>query len=51
MTARERARDAGTACLKHMLEWSLRHDAANAADAAVDGVEGGCGGHCTCERN
>ena len=26
MTALERADDAGTACLKHMLEWSLRHE-------------------------
>lgn len=26
MTAMERALDPGTACLKHMLAWSLRHD-------------------------
>ncbi|MBV9835381.1 MAG: hypothetical protein JO055_13290 [Alphaproteobacteria bacterium] len=26
MTAMERAEDPGTACLKHMLVWSLRHD-------------------------
>jgi hypothetical protein len=26
MTAMERADDPGTACLKHMLTWSLRHD-------------------------
>jgi hypothetical protein len=47
MTALERTRDAGTACLKHMLEWSLRHDAEN----PDDGVDGGCGGHCTCKGN
>jgi hypothetical protein len=42
MTALERADDAGTACLKHMLEWSLRYDA--------DGAGDGCGhGRCTCE--
>jgi hypothetical protein len=28
MTAMDRADDPGTACLKHMLVWSLRHDAA-----------------------
>ena len=27
MTAMERAEDPGTACLKQMLVWSLRHDA------------------------
>ncbi len=43
MTALERADDAGTACLKHMLEWSLRHDA--------ESPDEGCGGHCTCERS
>ncbi|MBI3196159.1 MAG: hypothetical protein HYZ40_01370 [Rhodospirillales bacterium] len=43
MTALERADDAGTACLKHMLEWSLRHDA--------EGPGEGCGGHCTCQGN
>ena len=43
MTALERADDAGTACLKHMLEWSLRHDA--------DGADEGCGGQCTCGQN
>ena len=42
MTALERADDAGTACLKHMLEWSLRHEATDSED--------GCGsGHCTCK--
>ena len=41
MTALERADDAGTACLKHMLEWSLRHDA--------DSADEGCGGECTCK--
>lgn len=41
MTALERADDAGTACLKHMLEWSLRHDAENPDE--------GCGGHCSCK--
>ena len=41
MTALERADDAGTACLKHMLEWSLRHDAESADE--------GCGGECTCK--
>ena len=46
MTALERAPDAGTACLKHMLEWSLRHDAASVDDDADDG----CGGHCTCKE-
>ncbi|MDP2334086.1 MAG: hypothetical protein Q8M19_25710 [Reyranella sp.] len=42
MTALKRADDAGTACLKHMLEWSLRHDA--------DSPDGGCSGHCTCKE-
>lgn len=41
MTALERAGDAGTACLKHMLEWSLRHDA--------ESTDEGCGGKCTCK--
>ena len=45
MTALERADDAGTACLKHMLEWSLRHD----AQSADGGADGGCGGQCTCK--
>ena len=35
------ADDAGTACLKHMLEWSLRHDA--------ESPDEGCGGDCTCK--
>ena len=47
MTALERAGDAGTACLKHMLEWSLRHDAAGASDSPGEG----CGGECSCERS
>ena len=46
MTVLERAHDAGTACLKHMLEWSLRHDAESADDDADDG----CGGKCTCKE-
>jgi hypothetical protein len=42
MTALERADDAGTACLRHMLAWSLRHDAEQPDD--------GCGsGSCTCK--
>ena len=42
MTALERADDAGAACLKHMLEWSLRREAA--------GADQGCGsGQCTCK--
>jgi len=42
MTALERADDAGAACLKHMLEWSLRQE--------VTQSDGGCGsGHCTCK--
>lgn len=42
MTALERAEDAGTACLRHMLAWSLRQD------AEPDGK--GCGsGHCGCK--
>lgn len=41
MTALERADDAGAACLKHMLEWSLRHE--------TESDDGCCGGHCTCE--
>lgn len=40
LTALEHARDPGSACLKHMLEWSLRRDAEAPAD--------GCGGSCTC---
>lgn len=41
LTALERADDAGGACLKHMLEWSLRREAAS---------DDGCaGGHCTCK--
>lgn len=42
MTALERAQDAGAACLKHMIEWSLRYETEEAAD--------GCGsGQCTCK--
>ena len=42
MTALERADDAGTACLRHMLAWSLRHDA--------EQLDEGCGsGQCTCK--
>ena len=42
MTALERADDAGAACLKHMLEWSLRDDAR--------GLDNSCGsGQCTCK--
>lgn len=41
MTALERADDAAMACLKHMLEWSLRHD--------TESPDEGCGGHCTCK--
>jgi hypothetical protein len=33
MTAIERASDPGAACLRHMLEWSLRHE---------EGCRGGC---------
>jgi hypothetical protein len=41
MTALERAEDAGGACLKHMLEWSRRHEAAS---------DDGCAsGQCTCK--
>jgi hypothetical protein len=44
MTALERADDAGVACLRHMLEWSLRRDALETDD--------GCGSsHCTCKGN
>ena len=44
MTALERADDAGAACLRHMLEWSLRHEASDQDD--------GCGSsHCTCKGN
>ena len=44
MTALEQADDAGTACLKHMLEWSLRQEAA--------GPDDGCGGgQCTCKES
>ena len=42
MTALERADDAGTACLKHMLEGSLRH--------VAESPDEGCGGHCTCKE-
>jgi hypothetical protein len=42
MTALERAADVGLACFRHMLEWSLRRDAAD------DGADSGCGGSCTC---
>jgi len=38
MTALERADDAGTACLKHMLDWSLRHEASD---------DGCTSGYCT----
>jgi hypothetical protein len=42
MTALERADDAGAACLKHMVEWSLRRDATDSDD--------GCdSGYCTCK--
>jgi hypothetical protein len=42
MTALERTDDAGAACLRHMLAWSLRHDAEQADE--------GCGsGNCTCK--
>ena len=42
MTALQRADDAGATCLRHMLVWSLRHDAEPAND--------GCGSSsCTCE--
>ena len=44
MTALERAGDAGAACLRHMLEWSLRQDALETADGCA-------GGHCTCKRS
>ena len=44
MTALERADDGGTACLKHMLAWSLRQDAAGSTD--------GCGSsQCSCKRS
>ena len=43
MTALERADDAGTACLKHMLAWSLHHDA--------ERPDEGCGGQCTCTKS
>jgi hypothetical protein len=42
MTALERADDAGAACLRHMLEWSLRHE-------TTESDAGCCGSHCTCE--
>ena len=42
MTALERADDAGTACLKHMLEWSLRHETAASDDGCASS-------HCTCK--
>jgi hypothetical protein len=42
MTALERADDAGAACLKHILAWSLRHEASATDD--------GCGNSaCTCK--
>lgn len=41
MTALERTDDAGAACLRHMLAWSLRHDAEQADDDCG-------GGRCTC---
>lgn len=41
MTALERADDSGEACLRHMLAWSLRHDA--------EQLDDGCGGGCTCK--
>lgn len=42
MTALERADDPGAACLRQMLDWSLRQDAEDSDD--------GCGsGHCTCK--
>ena len=47
MKATESPDDGGTACLKQMLGWSLRHDVANAADAADER----CGGECTCRGN
>jgi hypothetical protein len=44
MTALERSSDAGAACLKHMLEWSLRHEAERS--------DSGCGAsQCTCKGN
>jgi hypothetical protein len=42
MTALERADDAGVACLKHMLEWALRHDTTESDDGCTSG-------HCTCK--
>jgi hypothetical protein len=42
MTTLERADDAGMACLKHMLDWSLRHDATESDDGCA-------GGQCTCK--
>ena len=44
MTALERADDAGAACLRQMLVWSLRHDAEQAEEPDDDSA----GGHCTC---
>ena len=42
MTALERADDAGAACLRHMLAWSLRHEG--------EQPDKGCGGGpCTCK--
>lgn len=37
MTALERTDDAGTACLKHMLQWSLRHEATGSDDGCGSG--------------
>lgn len=42
MTALERADDAGSACLKHMVEWALRHDTTESDDGCASG-------HCTCK--
>jgi len=42
MTALERGDDAGTACLKHMLEWSQRHETAASDDGCASS-------HCTCK--
>jgi hypothetical protein len=44
MTALERADDAGAGCLRHMLEWSLRHE-------AIDPDDGCDGSQCTCRGN
>ncbi len=42
MTALERADDAGSACLKHMVEWALRCD-------SRESDHGCASGHCTCK--